>query len=258
MAFIQLNIEEPEHDASFVRAPVRIGFRGTVGPLPEEVEDTPLYYRWYSSSVARLSKDGQGKPIVVGYSMNEPALTNLDTPFEYDLEMGSHVITFAVSDRSGETDEDFNAIQHGGVTGGRSGDHPCTIHVFKANIISPSSNVSVSNRGLVLTAEAPAAWGDMPPEPYHDINRLAYRWRFEPQGDPPGRPMFETNKLGRNELTFSSANSNMPPTVTYSLTLPSTLTTKYEGRYRITLSVADKNSPEIFQGVTASIDITLE
>ena len=262
MAFIQLNIEVPKDKATFKGAPVTIGFKGTVGPLPEEVnKDTLLYYRWYSSSVARLSKDKQGNTKVDGYSMNVPALTNLDEPFKYALEMGSHVITFAVSDHPGETDEDFKAIQHGGVTGGRSGDHLCIIHVFKANIISPASDAHVLSSALDLIAEAPSAWGDKPskpgePEPYHEINHLAYQWKLEPREDPPGRLGYLYDKLGQKELNFNSNRSSSDlPAVSYTVVTP-VLDPAPRGKYRITLTVLDNTNQKEMD--SAFVDVTLE
>ncbi len=242
MAFIKLKIEEPIHDAVIVGAPVVVNFRGKVESLPEEASGIALYYRWYSSSVARIASDNT---TIEGYSMNKAALGVPENPFPHALGMGSHVITFAVCDHPGETDDDFTSIRHGGVTGGRCsgrpGEHPCVIHVFKANILELTQGQVVSRAGLKLIAEAPSAWSD---NSYHEINRLAYRWKLEPVGSPASRPEFDSNMLAREELTFN-AELNMLPTVSYTDTpmLPPSAT----GQYRISLFVVDKNDPVIGQ-----------
>lgn len=244
MAFIGLSIVEPTNDAAIVGAPVVVQFKGAVISLPVEAEQIPLYYRWYSSSVARIAPDNK---TVLGYSMNVGALTNLDNPFSHALAMGSHVITFVVSDRQGETDQDFQAIQHGGVTGGEKGPSRCVIHVFKANILDPQKSVSRAN--LVLTAEAPSDWGS---EHYHGYNRLCYRWILEPVGTPSGRPEFDSRKLTRQQLTFNDGDSTNLQRVTYQPVLSVQVT----GDYKITLWVEDALSQDI-RSHSASVNVSL-
>lgn len=227
MAFIKLGIETPNNDAAFTGIPT-VTFQGRT-MVPAELPTVPLYYRWYSS----LNTDVREEK----YSMNNNALTAAEEVYtQPGMGMGSHVITFAVSDRQGETDDDFNRIQHGGVTGGLIGEHPCVIHIFKANIISPQDGGNVSRTSLVLKAEAPWAWSD--PE-YQKYNRLCYRWVLEPMGDPVGRPTVASTKLGKDQLVFDN-NSNIV-SYPFSPLLPATAT----GQYRISLFVVDKEDPEI-------------
>lgn len=244
MAFIELSIVEPRNNAAIAGA-TAVNFRGSVSSLPPEAKDVALYYRWYSSLNTEVKKEK--------YSMNANALTSADSVYTHPaMDIGSHVIAFAVSDRPGEKNEDFDLIRHGGVTGGRNGNNPCVIHVFKANIISPQDvdGDSVSRANLVLKAEAPSAWLD---DHYHEVNRLSYRWVLEPVGDPAGRQKFDSKKLGRDKLAFKAEPAKLP-TVTYTFTpaLPATAT----GQYRIILFVVDKNVPEIGQH-QASLIVTL-
>jgi hypothetical protein len=234
MAAVGLRIIEPENDAAFTGIPTVI-FRGAVIDLPATLAAQPLYFRWYSS----LHSPPPGH-----YSMSD-ALTDAATPSPELMGMGSHVITFAASDRSGETDAEFEAMQHGGVTGGLKGESRCLIHVFKANILAPLGG-SVSRTGIVLGAEAPPAWAKSvdndgePPyaldEDYHGYNRLRYRWRFEPVELPAGRPILEFIPEA-SELQYVPATGPDPCQVDYtpSPLLPATAT----GSYRIVLYVED-------------------
>lgn len=222
MARIELNIIEPTNNAAYKGVP-NVSFRGALSSLPQDANGIALYYRWYSSLNADVGK--------AKYSMNAIALTSADTVFTQSLGMGSHVITFAVSDRPGETDEDFQAMSHGGVTGGEEGDGRCLIHVFKAKILDPQDGMSVSRANLVLSAEAPASWEE---GPYQGYNRLCYHWQIALDGTPPGSPpQFDSDKLHRDKLEFVAATSTTPPAVKFRpMALPA-------GNYKITLTVED-------------------
>ena len=155
-----------------------------------------------------------------------------------DLGIGTHIITFAVSDRAGEKEPDFSAIRHAGVTGGASGARPCVIHVFKANILAPNNNQNVSRVNLALKAEAPASWEI---NEYQDINRLAYRWLLEPLGEPAGRPSVDTPKMGKgNQLQFKATIE--PASLTYVF---NSTNNQFKGNYRITLQVTDNSDAAI-------------
>ena len=221
---------EPENDAAFTGDPV-VTFRGELAELPPELAGVPLFYRWYSSLYLDAT---QGQ-----YSMNLDALTEVGAPFDAELAVGSHVITFAASDRAGETDADFQAVQRGGVTGGLEGDGRCVIHVFKAQILAPLGG-NVARSGLTVDAEAPAVWASsadgQPPytlnEDYQAYNRLRYRWRFEPNGAPAGRPVREFTPAPED---FGFAPETDPARLTFQPALPAAAT----GSYRIVLFVED-------------------
>ena len=231
MAAVGLRIVEPENDAAFTGEPI-VTFRGELAELPPELAEVPLFYRWYSSLFPGADT---GR-----YSMNEDALTDAEEPWSDPdhLHVGSHVITFAASDRAGETDADLQAVQHAGVTGGLEGDARCVIHVFKAEILAPLSDVPLA--GLTVEAEGPAVWA-IPADgngsytlndDYHAYNRLRYRWRFEPNGAPAGRPV--------REFTPDPGDFGFVPEadlarLTYQPALPTTAT----GSYRIVLFVED-------------------
>lgn len=227
MAAVELRIVEPENDAAFAGSPT-VTFRGA---FEKEPPDVPLFYRWYSSLYLDAT---QGQ-----YAMNVDALTEVEAPFDAGLPVGSHVITFAASDRAGETDADFQAVQNGGVTGGLVGDRRCVIHVFKARVLAPLGG-DVARAGLTVAAEAPAVWAGsddgQPPytlnEDYQAYNRLRYRWRFEPIGAPADRPTLEYTPAPED---FGFDPETPPARLTYQPALPTTAT----GSYRIVLFVED-------------------
>lgn len=175
-------------------------FNGKV-EMPPELENTALYYRWYSSSFSGLSSDGKK---VLFYSMHKEALTNIETPYRHTLGFGSHIITLAASDQPGESKKDLKKIKHGGVTGGAQGEHPCIIHILKAKIISPKEGSILPRSGFTLRAEAPVAWLN------EHYRCLCYRWRLVPVGEPIDRPSFDSNKMA-----FAFFEEGQPRTVSY-------------------------------------------
>lgn len=234
MAFIKLQIVDPQHNAAFVGSGPA-NFNGSA-LVPLELQHVPLYFRWYASSVSRINEQDE----VLGYSMNEPALPTPEYISPAVLGLGSHVITFAVSDRAGEKEPDFSAIKHAGITGGqpagRVGEQPCVIHVFTAKIISPANGQLVTRDTLALKAKAPPLWLD---DEYQAINRLAYRWLLEPVGNPAGRPKADSAKLGREVKNVFDKNEL---SLTYTF---APLDTQFVGQYLITLLVTDSSNEEI-------------
>jgi len=233
MSAVQLEIVAPTHNTSFVDQPT-VTFRGAVTDMPDELVGLTLHYRWYSSLFPG-DKDR--------YSMNEPALTNPESPFSDQLGLGTHTITFAVTDQAGETEADLEAVQHGGVTGGSEGDTACIIHVFRANLITPTEGTAVT----ILEAEAPALWGkpseDDPNifdlnEDYHALNRLQYRWEFVPVGEPTNRSLVNvTPDPAEYEFDPEPATATVPVIRFVAADLPAQLT----GTYNLTLHVEDKD-----------------
>lgn len=236
MAAVGLHIVEPAD--GFVRIGAgAVQFRGEITDLPSALTSTTLYYRWYSSLFA-AEQDR--------YSMNAAALTSATATYDTALAVGTHVISWAASDQPGETSADFENTQHGGVTGGAEGETRCVIHIFEAAILAPSNGANVPRAAALLEAAAPAKWGAPidgtdpteyePNDGYHDVNRLQYRWQFEPIGNPPGRNSAELIGTLTN-LTFDIPQAPpRPPLVRFAGALPGALDA---GQYRITLHVED-------------------
>jgi len=257
MSAIELSIETPEHDSVYTGS-ASVTFRGSA-TVPDELTELPLYYRWYSN----LFYSGEDER----YSMNEPAQTSADVAYSTTLSLGTHAIAYAVSDVAGESQSEFESIQYGAVTGGAEGDSKCLVHVFKANILLPLDNSSVSRSALVLEAEAPGQWGMSqdttvggPPyvvnEDYQAINRLQYRWCFEPRGGPSGRPALEYTP-SPGELLFQPYDSEAPETDPTRVVYTPSVPTGAIGTYDITLYVednkgeyADNHSQEIRVNLT--------
>jgi hypothetical protein len=247
MTAICLKILEPTDDTAYFGSP-QVTFRGAVIGLPKELEHVTLCYRWYSS-LNPAEEDH--------YSMNETALTDPGAPFSAQLGVGSHVITFAVSDRLGQTAADMEAILHGGVTGGSKGDGKCVIHVFKANLIKPGESDVLQRNTSTLIAEAPLIWGQVKPDTkpiqfemnpeYHKVNRLQYRWEFTPIGSPSGRQAVNFIPAN-NQYVFEQQDEDSKLMILrYTGSLPGSLT----GDYRLTLHVEDNK--DVFGGHQASI-----
>ena len=177
----------------------------------------PLYFRWYSSLSTSAAQDR--------YSLNQPALSAADLPFEFRPDIGSHVITFAASDRAGELPADLRAISRAGVAGGAEGATRCRIHVYKARILDQTAQAPRAT--LVLAAEAPWDWEG---EGYQHNDALQYRWVFEPIGSPTGRPSALFTPT-RGDFTFQS--NPAPSRLLFSPALPATAL----GSYQVTLFV---------------------
>jgi hypothetical protein len=225
MAVIPLHIREPANDKDYYGSPT-VNFSGTATvKLPKDSKGVTLYYRWYSSIPPAVKQDH--------YAMNETAWTDPETPFSKTLGVGSHTITFAVSDREGQTLADMEAIQYGGVTGGAKGDNRCVIHVFKANMIEPVEEkiLFINKEDNQFIAEAPLIWTN--PD-YKEVNRLRYRWEFIPSGEPKGRKTVDFTPDDQykfeqyNELTVISYTGRLPEELV-------------EGDYQLILHVEDKD-----------------
>jgi len=247
MPQIDLTIESPAHDGVFP-AGTFIKLQGAA--RSDALTLSALYFRWYSS----LNRDVPGDP-PEHYSLNLNALlaSDLASPFQLELPMGTQAIAFAAGDQPREDQNAFDAITLGAVTGGTEGDSPCVIHVLKAEIRQPNDGDKIVVRDLVLRAEAPWAWGQ---DGYHIQNRLAYAWRLEPTGDPPGRPTYESGPLGRTSLVFCSSDFTLAYAVGEAL---GDAVSNYTGSYRITLAVlavsdtgAERDRVEAAIGVTLS------
>lgn len=248
MAVVEMNITSPQNNSAFHGDGSGILLRGEVITLPTELVDTPLYYRWYDSFFA--AEKGR-------YSVNASALSNPQSGYTVSLVLGSHAITLAATDVAGETDADLEAIQHGGMTGGGDGDNACVVHVFIANMMPPIS--PLSRAASVLEAEAPVLWGQPIPntpdfelnEIYHKINRLQYRWEFQPVGGPAGRNTVDL--IPANEAyIFFPPDDPTPALIRYSGRLPDEL----HGNYTLRLHVEDAQG-ELGGHTSGSVVVTV-
>ena len=237
MALVELKISTPKHDAPFLGG-TGIEFMGEV-KLSDFPADVPLYYRWYSSLNPDVTK---GR-----YSINKDALRHVDlaVPLTRTMPLGSQVISFAVSDQSGEADGDFNAMKYGAVTGGEGGESCCVIHVFQATIMAPADKSTLSPTGLVLKAAAPWAWTL---KDYQRINHLAYRWSVKPKSAAAGLPTFVSSHRINAKLKFDGSDSS----VAYE---PGLDASTFKGMYEITLELLDISKPQIVRD-QSSISVT--
>ena len=250
MTAITLAITQPANGQVFTGPPpVAVVLQGAVvPPAPAEVAGLPMYYRWYSS----LFPSAENR-----YSIHPTALNNPATPYSADLRVGTHAITFAASDRSGETKSDQNATQHGGVAGGADGQTACVIHVLSANMIKPTSGALVSKGQPTLEAEAPLMWGrknittnaiELNVE-YHKINRVGYRWRFTPPAGSSNQPV----ELALTPAQMVFDPSSTPPVVRYQGALPAGLA---NGSYTVTLIVEHTEQPkQWFHSISVNVTI---
>lgn len=248
MAVVEMKITSPQNNSAFYGNGSGILLRGEVKNLPPELVEMPLYYRWYDSFFTAEKER---------YSVNASALSNPQTGFTLSLVLGSHAITLAATDVPGETDADLETIQHGGITGGGDGDNACVVHVFIANMIPPVS--PMSRAGSVLEAEAPILWGQPIPdtpdfvlnESYHAINRLQYRWRFQPSGGPAGRSTVDFIPAN-DAYVFIPPADPIPALIRYNGRLPEEL----EGNYTLRLHVEDAQS-ELGDHTSGSVAVTV-
>lgn len=248
MSAVELTIVQPQNGAVFFQGETQVRMVGQVGELPAELVGVSLFYRWYSS-LFPSQKDR--------YSINANALSDPAAPFDAPLGVGSHVISLAASDQAAETESAQNATRHGGIAGGSQGEKQCVIHLFRATFVAPQPNATLNRTSATLDAEAPLQWWRTKPgttdvyelnPDYHEINRLLYRWLFEPN-PADGRasavltPPVET-------LTRPSGTASR---VRYAGPLPSGLGT---GNYTLKLRVEDKNNPNVGHQVSQAVVLT--
>jgi hypothetical protein len=246
MGVVKLSIVEPQHGQSFQGAETsNVRLRGE---LRSSGHGT-LYYRWYSSLAGALN----------GAS---------DSPFDLmkPLAVGSHVLTFTTKDVQGDGLDDIQAVQDAGMAGGppKPGvEAPCVAHVFVATMVEPPDLETASttlNRGggRSLTAVAPSQWGTKNPTTgayernldYHEVNRIRYRWRFQPSGPPENRAGGQF-VLSEQQLVFGPGKTASDPMVVrYQGPLPPGLGA---GNYTLTLRVEDKDDPTIGHEVSRAV-----
>jgi hypothetical protein len=258
MTAVTLAITQPANGTVFFQGEPEVRLAGqVVPPLPPELAGVPLHYRWYSS----LFPSAEDR-----YSINAAAFSNPATPFDAPLGLGSHVISLAASDQAGETESDQNATNHGGVVGGAQGAGQCIIHLLRAVMVKPVvAGPPLSKASSTLEAEAPLQWGrkigttdNFEPNPdYHSVNRLFYRWIFEPtpangRASAVLEPAVSALKFAPNPPPPPDPPPPPPPLVRYVGPLPTALGL---GSYRLTLRVQDTQNAAIGHQVSRSVTI---
>jgi hypothetical protein len=258
VAAVTLTIVQPAAEETVLRGTEadNVALAGQIGgPLPDALEGVPLFYRWYSS-LFRAATDR--------YSLNEPALTSPSQPFVTALRVGTHVITFAASDQTEETELAQENTRHGGVTGGAQGAGRRLVHVLGANPVVPppgGPTPTLRKAGARLEAEAPLHWGrrlgqsdGFEPNPeYHGRNRIRYRWRFTPRGAPAGRRAADLVPALQQLRFDPTPPSGFVPVVRYDGALPSELDT---GDYTLTLRVEDATDETVAHERSRNIVLT--
>ncbi len=242
MSIVQLQILEPQHGAHFQGvSQSQVRLRGQLLSSGHP----PLFFKWYSS----LHVPPQSDP--TNAALNGPADNPLDFP--RSLKVGSHVLTFTAKDTATDSLNDLKTAQDAGMAGGPlTAQSPRLIHLFIANMISPTAGATLSKANSTLQAEAPAQWNK--PE-YQNINRLRYHWRFDPAGQPANRHSADLVP-GVNALTFQGPSSANPAYVQYQGRLPDALNNASDiGNYTLTLRVEDIEDNTIGDEVSIAVVI---
>jgi hypothetical protein len=235
---VEVKIVQPSDGATFAGGSA-VDLIGQVGPLPPELSGVPLYYRWYSSEFA--ATDGH-------FSLNDQALPDPAGHYSVTLGVGSQAITLAASDQQGQDTAAQNATRHGGVAGGAKGPKRCVVHVFQAVPQGLPANHTLSKASSTLEADAPVHWPD--PD-YQALNRLRYRWHFEP--DPAdGRVAADlVPSATALKQAFETVDQKKVPVVQYVGPLPDLGL----GGYTMQLRVEDLQDPTV--GDTASVPVVI-
>lgn len=232
MGIVTLKIDEPQHGQRVRGTAEAVRLRGRILSTGHGT----LYYRWYSGLEGELNAPSD-------------VLPNLPLP----PKVGSHVLTLTAKDRSGDAPEDIQAVREAGMAGGPPEDGveaPCVVHVFIAEIVEPSpgtTTATLPRSNSTLSAVAPKQWGKfvdphdtkkgyMRNDAYHEVNRIRYRWRFQPSGWPDDRSSGDL-VLSKEELSFGPRSEDSDVMIVrYNGPLPAGLDT---GNYTLTLRVEE-------------------
>jgi hypothetical protein len=235
---LTLEITQPQHNAVMIgSAPVTFAGRingTTLGPI---------YYKWYLP-------DG-----VDTYTSAQISVT---------LGVGTHVVTFTAKDVPTDSFEDLKKAKLVLMTGGGPDlDAPCIIHVLNAQLIwSTAAPYKMSKANARLQAQAAGKWGKKNnggydvDAAYQAINRLRYRWRLTPQGDPPNRKVMDFQELALQFAVVDDANDKKDgqpvkkAVVYYQGALPVDM-----GNYMLTLRVEDKQDASKFHEASQAVEI---
>jgi hypothetical protein len=169
--------------------------------------------------------------------------------------VGSHVVTFTAKDVPTDSFEDLKKAKLVLMTGGGPDlDTPCIIHVLNARLIwSSAAPYKLSKANARLQAQAAGKWGKKNnggydvDAAYQTVNRLRYRWRLTPQGDPPNRKVMDFQELALQFAVVDDANESSvkKAVVFYQGALAVDL-----GQYMLTLRVEDKQDTSKFHEVS--------
>lgn len=242
MAEVKLAILEPLHQAILIGpAAASVRLRGQV--LDSPIPSNTLFFKWYSS----LNLPPSGDPTNV--ALNQP--TDPPLNFVKALSVGSHTVILSAKDQAADTLAALKAVQHAGFTGGPAKPgvpSPCVIHVFVATMVTPNPTapaVSLSRSNLILQAKAPPHWDEAD---YQAVNRIQYRWKLTPIGNPPNRPSIDLPRPAES-LTFLAD----PGVIQYQANLQTALGT---GSYTLTLRVQDQQNPTQGHEFSRTVTIT--
>src|SRR5829696_101030 len=182
MGEVSLAFLEPKEQDRMRIGPTQstVTLRGSVTPAGHGT----LYYKWYSGISGELNAPSQDL-----------------SPLTTTLSVGSHVLTFTAKDRPGDALPDLQAVREAGMTGGppEAGvTAPCVVHVFIADLVEPPAGGTLDRNNSTLSAVAPKQWcklkdpkdinsGYVLNDDYHKVNKIRYRWHFQPSGLPEGR-----------------------------------------------------------------------
>lgn len=188
MGLVGLKILEPANGANFVGTR-SVRLRGQVDTSGHGT----LFFKWYSNlgGPAPPPLPTKEKPDT---SLNRDDATRLD--FTPTLYVGSQVITFTARDVASDKPEDLQNVRHAGMAGGPpvtppppGTPPPCVIHVLFAEVLKPTAGATLSKANSTLEATAPPLWADA--DYQARVNKLRFRWLFEPTGLPAGRQSAE-------------------------------------------------------------------
>jgi hypothetical protein len=181
MGLVGLEILEPANGANVVGTR-NVRLRGRVLTTGHPA----LFFKWYSNLVTPPAPTADNTDT----SLNRANTAALD--FTPTLQVGSQVITFTARDVAGDKPEQLAAVKEAGMAGGPpvtppppGTPPPCVIHVLFAEVLKPAPGATLSRANSTLEAKAAPLWADA--DYQAKVNRLRYRWRFEPTGLPAGR-----------------------------------------------------------------------
>jgi hypothetical protein len=203
MSVVVLEILEPKHDSNF-KGTRAVSLRGAL----RSTGHGTLFYKWYSNLGAfpPLPAPTEANP---DSSLNRAA--HAAPSFDAQLAVGTHIITLAAKDVAEDKADKLKDVKHAGMAGGPPqvppppNAAPCVIHVLVAEMTKPLQDASLSKANATLAARVPPLWEDK--EYQLNINRLRYRWRFEPTGAPAGRSTVDFEP----QLIFDPPLNSAPP-----------------------------------------------
>jgi hypothetical protein len=250
MSTVTLAILNPAHNALIV-GPAAAAAVQLQGQVTDSAPAT-LFYKWYDSlySPAGISSAADAPKAALNFPNHGPAALNFPVPAS--LAIGSHTITLTAKDVEGDSLAEVESVQEAGMAGGPAADNvasPCVIHVLVATMLAPAISGPVptlGKAGSTLEAQAPLKWSDAN---YQAVNRVRFRWRFEPPGG--GAPVAGLPPLAAGEAAIAQFQQqlhfgppdggHLVPFVRYQGPLPAELVVG--NSYRLVLRVEDTNPP---------------